>query len=224
MTNEQKQTPGPATLGNEDNTSAEVCVGETTIDLTRMDHQGRIVIERDEMLANAHFIIDAFNVAQQTGLSPKLQAMALAGLSDTGQQLTADRDRLWDALVYAVAEIEALYRAAAKGSIKAEISLGQFGRLARCKAALAGTGPSEAEKLRAENASLKERNNATFEQCAALLAANAELLEACKADRALGITYTSSPQRKPQSPSMEPYHDRHPRRRAKIPRHARPAG
>lgn len=57
-----KHTPGPWTLGNENNSSAEVCAGKTVICLDRVERPGfsdEHVISREEMLANVHLVMAA---------------------------------------------------------------------------------------------------------------------------------------------------------------------
>lgn len=55
-----KHTPGPWTLGNENNHCCEVCIGEAIASLSRNSYyDSEYVIERDEMLANAHLIMSA---------------------------------------------------------------------------------------------------------------------------------------------------------------------
>lgn len=49
-------------------------------------------------------------------------------------------DDLVEALKYATSEIEEFYKAAVDGRIKTVISIGQFGRLYKCHAALAKAG------------------------------------------------------------------------------------
>ena len=57
---DMKFTPGPWDLGDECNSGAEVCIGETVATVGR-DHwmTGNYVIERDEMRANARLIAAA---------------------------------------------------------------------------------------------------------------------------------------------------------------------
>lgn len=53
-------TNGPWTLGNEDNSCCDVDTGKTTITLDRHDpNSGVPIIEREEMLANAHLVAAA---------------------------------------------------------------------------------------------------------------------------------------------------------------------
>lgn len=53
-------TPGPWTLGNENNSNVEICIGETLCSLSRDDpFTGKMVMSREEMLANAHLIMAA---------------------------------------------------------------------------------------------------------------------------------------------------------------------
>jgi hypothetical protein len=57
---EIKHTPGPWTLGDENNYGCEVEIGETVCSMTRDTKMSeRYVISRDEMLANAHLIMAA---------------------------------------------------------------------------------------------------------------------------------------------------------------------
>lgn len=54
-------TPGPWSIGNENNECCDVETGKTVISLDRHDPfmSGVIIITRDEMLANAHLIAAA---------------------------------------------------------------------------------------------------------------------------------------------------------------------
>lgn len=56
----ERFTEGPWELGDENNQYCEVQIGETVCSLTRHDKMTGInVIDRDEMLANAHLIMTA---------------------------------------------------------------------------------------------------------------------------------------------------------------------
>ena len=61
-------TPGPWTLGDENNASAEVCMGDVAASFDRYSRDpgkcGQMVIEREEMLANAHLTIAAPDLAE----------------------------------------------------------------------------------------------------------------------------------------------------------------
>lgn len=57
---DKKHTRGPWTLGDENNESAEVCAGPLVISFDRHDRlTGKIVVDREEMLANAHLVMAA---------------------------------------------------------------------------------------------------------------------------------------------------------------------
>lgn len=79
-----KHTPGPWSLGDEDNQCCSVVIGEAHNLLCSFDRQdantGKTVIERDEMLANAHLVIEAGTVAHETGMTPRQLAEQRAEL------------------------------------------------------------------------------------------------------------------------------------------------
>jgi len=55
-----KHTPGPWLMGDENNASCEVMIGETVCVLSRdTKYSEQYVIDRSEMLANAHLIMAA---------------------------------------------------------------------------------------------------------------------------------------------------------------------
>lgn len=55
-----KHTPGPWTIGDENNQHVEICIGDAVANLDRQDRYGlHMVFSREEMLANAHLIAAA---------------------------------------------------------------------------------------------------------------------------------------------------------------------
>lgn len=73
---ELKPTKGRAEIGDENNQGCEVSLTASKKDLTiSLDRQcrfsGNFIISRNEMLSNAHVIMEAFNVFNETGMSPR---------------------------------------------------------------------------------------------------------------------------------------------------------
>lgn len=55
-----KHTPWPWEIGDENNASFEVMIGDTTCSIDRSHrHTGKYIISRDEMIANGHLIYAA---------------------------------------------------------------------------------------------------------------------------------------------------------------------
>ena len=88
-----KITSGKWDLGDENNQCCSVLIGEKhnlTCWFSRQDENtGEFVIERDEMLANAHLLIDAGNVANKTGLTPRQLAVRITVLEAQSAELLA---------------------------------------------------------------------------------------------------------------------------------------
>ena len=63
-----QHTPGPWSLGDENNYHAEVCIGETEMVAgmcRESSYTGQMTMSREEMLANAHLIIAAPDLLAQ---------------------------------------------------------------------------------------------------------------------------------------------------------------
>lgn len=88
MTKSQ-HTPGPWTLGDENNYHAEVCIGATdmTAGMCRESrYTGEMVMSRDEMLANAHLIMAAPDLlSEYQTLLDRLKKASDACISGQGQ-------------------------------------------------------------------------------------------------------------------------------------------
>jgi len=55
-----KHTPGPWTIGDENNQHVEICIGDAVANLERQDRYGlHMVFSREEMRANARLIVAA---------------------------------------------------------------------------------------------------------------------------------------------------------------------
>jgi hypothetical protein len=69
-----KPTEGPWILGNENNSCAEVCLGDSDLVFSisrESSYTGKMQISREEMLANVSLVMEAGTVYHETGLTPR---------------------------------------------------------------------------------------------------------------------------------------------------------
>lgn len=92
-TNKTPHTPTPWTYEGGDNNSVEINIGQTTASVTRSDkNTGEHVISRDEMQANAEFIVTACN-------SYEALKQQNEELIEQTTKLQADKDKMAELLV-----------------------------------------------------------------------------------------------------------------------------
>lgn len=85
-----KRTAGKWTLGDENNSHYEICMGDAIATIDRQDRYGlHMAISREEMRANGGFIIDCAGNAEAGWVATKGMIMLIFGYEELSKTLTA---------------------------------------------------------------------------------------------------------------------------------------